>query len=92
MNAQILFHKNALKNTQNDIKLMQSKIESSYKNRDSTSMSQNIADLDELVLTQQDHKYGSILHQQIANEYQSVIKFSENKLQAISANIPALVK
>lgn len=92
LNSQILFHKNALQNTQTDIKNTQAKIETSYKDRDSTGIMDNIADLDEFVLVQQDHKYGQIFAQQIAKEYQSVITFSENKLRAIQANIPALAQ
>ncbi len=52
----------------------------------------NLADLDEFVLVQQDHKYGQIFAEQITKEYQSVIQFSDNKLVVIQANIPALVQ
>lgn len=92
INAQALVHKSALQTVQTDIKNTQAKIESSYKNRDSTSIMNNIADLDEFILIQQDHKYGQIFDQQIASEYQSIIQFSENKLQVLKANIPALVQ
>lgn len=90
LNSQILLHKNALQSTQSDIKSTQAKIEGSYKDRDSNSIMDHIASLDEFILVQQDHKYGKIFAEQIAQEYQSVIKFSENKLQIIQANIPAL--
>jgi len=92
INAQMIFHQNALKNVQIDIKNAQSEIESAYINRDSSGISNAIADLDEFVLVQQDHKYGQIFGQQITKEYQSVIVFSENKIQAMQANIPALVQ
>jgi hypothetical protein len=90
--AQMLFHKNALQSTQSDIKNTQAAIEASYKNRDSSGIMDNIADLDEFVLVQQDHKYGQIFGQQIAKEYQDVITFSESKIQVLKANIPALVQ
>jgi hypothetical protein len=92
LNSQTLFHTNALKNIQTDIKNTQLNVETSYYNRDSGSMMNAIADLDELVLMQQDHKYGQIFGQQISKEYQFAIGFSENKLQVIQANIPALVQ
>lgn len=90
--AQMLFHKNALQSTQSDIKNTQAAIEASYKNRDSSGIMDNIADLDEFVLVQQDHKYGQIFGQQIAKEYQNVITFSESKIQVLKVNIPALVQ
>lgn len=92
LNSQTLFHTNALKNVQTDIKSTQTAIETAYINRDSAGIIDAIADLDEYVLIQQDHKYGQIFSQQMSKEYQSVIQFSENKLQIIQANIPALVQ
>lgn len=90
--AQVLFHKNALQSVQNDIKNTQNRIETAYAERNSTAITDAIADLDELILIQQDHKYGQIFAQQIAKEYQSLIDFSEKKLEAIKANIPALTQ
>lgn len=92
VSSQITFHQNAFKNVQNDIKKAQAEIESAYINRNSSGIINAIADLDEFVLVQQDHKYGQIFGQQIIKEYQSVIQFSENKLQVMQANIPALVQ
>ncbi len=90
--AQVLFHKNALQNVQNDIKNTQDKIETAYTDRNSTAITDAIADLDELTLIQQDHKYGQIFAQQIVKEYQSLIDFSEKKLEVIQANMPALTQ
>ncbi|MEI6711970.1 MAG: hypothetical protein WCK88_07570 [bacterium] len=90
--AQTLVHQSALQTVQTDIKNTQTKIEAAYKNRDSSGIMNSIADLDEFVLIQQDHKYGQIFGQQIVKEYQNVIQFSENKLQVIKANMPALVQ
>jgi hypothetical protein len=92
LNAQKLYHTNALQDVQTDIQNSQIKIEKAYTDRDSGSIMNAVADLDEFVLIQQDHKYGKIFGQQITKEYQSVLKFSENKLQAIQSNIPALVQ
>lgn len=92
LDSQTLFHTNALKNTQIAVKNTQTQVETAYKNRDSGSIMNAIADLDELVLTQQDHKYGQIFGQQISREYKTVMLFAENKLQVIQANIPALVQ
>lgn len=92
LNGQILFHKNALKNVQTDIKNTQARIEASYKDRNSTGIMDTVAELDEFTLVQQDHKYGQIFAEQISKEYQGVLQFSENKLQVIKANIPALVQ
>jgi hypothetical protein len=92
LDKQAVFHKDALQNVQNDIKDVQAKIEASYRERNSSEIINNIALLDEFVLVQQDHKYGQIFHQQLAKEYKSVIQFSENKLQVIKANIPAIVQ
>jgi len=92
INAQILVHKNALTSTQTDIKNTQAKIEQSYRDRNSTAIMDGVAELDELILVQQDHKYGQVFGQQIASEYQNLIQFSEAKLAVLQANMPALVQ
>jgi len=92
INAQTLVHKNALTSTQADIKNTQAKIEQAYLDRRSSAIMDNIAQLDELTLVQQDHKYGQIFGQQIASEYEKLIKFSDTKLTLLKANIPALVQ
>ena len=92
VNAQAIVHKNALTSTQSDIKSVQAKIERSYHDRNSTAIMDSIAQLDELVLVQQDHIYGQIFNQQIASEYDTLIKFSDAKLTVLKANIPALVQ
>lgn len=92
INAQALIHKNALVGTQTDIKNTQAKIEQAYRDRSSSGIMDGIAQLDELLLVQQDHKYGQIFGQQIAGEYQNLIQFSDEKLTVIKANTPALVQ
>lgn len=92
INAQALSHKDALTSTQADIKNIQAKIEQSYRDRNSSAIMDNIAQLDELTLVQQDHKYGQIFGQQIASEYEKLLNFSETKLTVLKANIPALVQ
>lgn len=92
INAQALMHKNALTSTQTEIKDTQTKIEQSYQNRNSSAIMDGIAQLDELVLVQQDHKYGQIFGQQIASEYQNLMTFSQAKITVLKANMPALVQ
>ncbi len=92
ISAQALVHKNALQSNQTDIKNTQIAIEKSYNERNSTGIIDNIARLDEFVLVKQDHTYGQIFDQQVIKEYQSVIQFSEVKIQVLQANMPALVK
>lgn len=92
ISSQASIHQNALQSNQIDIKNTQVAIEKSYSERNSSKIMDNIARLDELVLVKQDHTYGQIFDQQIVKEFQSVIQFSEAKIQVLQTNIPALVK
>lgn len=87
-----LVHKNALASIQTDIKNTQATIEKSYRERNSSAIMDGIAQLDELILARQDHTYGQLFDQQIAQEYQNLMKFSIEKLKVIQVNMPALVQ
>lgn len=90
--SQTELHRNALKNVQGEIKNLQINIEWSFRERNSSGIMNGISDLDELALIQQDHLYGQLFGQQIMREYQSVIKYSDKKLELIQANISALTQ
>lgn len=87
---QATMHKNALTTVQSEIKNTQQQIETAYSERNSNALMDAVAHLDELMLVQQDHKYGQVFAQQTATQYQKIIQFSEKKMQIIEANIPAL--
>lgn len=85
-------HTNGLADVQAEIKNIQAVIESAYSARDSDTIIQGIADLEELHITEQEHKNVIVFSQRFIKEYTELTTAIEKRLILIRANIVPLIQ
>jgi hypothetical protein len=85
-------HANTLPGIQSEIKNKQAAIESSYNNRDSGSIMNQLSDLEELHIQEQEHTNVVVFTSRIAAEYNALITAANQKLTVLRANMAPLIQ
>lgn len=86
------FHANAIQNIQTDIKNTQSAIEQAYTERNSDEIMSWIERLEELRISEQEHRNIVVFSKRFIAEYAALMTGVEKKIIVIKANAPALIQ